>query len=395
MMHTQTGKDVALLQEEKAVQFLQTLIRINSVNPPGNEMKVAEKIAAYTKEAGLHTRIKKLTNNRANIIVHLKGKDRNRAPLIFSGHLDTVPIGDIQWKYDPFSGEIVDGKVYGRGSCDMKGGVAALIEAMVLLKTSNNPPDSDVVFVGTAGEEIDCMGASALIKEEEITLKNAGAMIIAEPSNNKVFSAHKGALWLEIKVFGRTAHSSMPGEGINAITHMNEVLNKLREFKFSYQKEHHLLGKPTLNIGTVSGGVNTNVVPDQCSITVDIRTIPEIKHEEIIKDMNNLLSELKKELNEFKTEINIINNLPALENEENNKFVQLAMEVNHELNGMKMEEKGANYYTDGSIYGSSLNIPIIIYGPGDEKLAHQPDEHIDIRKFIQSIQYYAELARRY
>ncbi len=381
------------IQREGAIELLQSLIRINSVNPPGNELEVAEALVEYAKDAGFNPEMKKLSSNRANVVIHLEGKDSKRAPLILSGHLDTVPIGYNRWEQDPYSGKIVDGKLFGRGASDMKSGVAALVEAMVLLKKSGVVPGADIIFVGTAGEEVDCIGASKLI--EDGTIKNAGAMVIAEPSNGEVFSAHKGALWLEIKTFGKTAHGSMPNQGTNAITHMNELINKLKEYKFSYQNEHHLLGKPTLNISTIDGGVKTNVVPDQCTMTIDIRSIPEVSHESVINDMHHILDDLGNEIESFNAELNVKNNLPAVGNAKNDNFVQLALDVNHELNGVAREEKGANYYTDGSIFGPSLNIPIIIHGPGDEKLAHQPNEYVEIEQYIKAIAYYIELAKRF
>lgn len=392
-MNKGKSKLLDIIQRERAVEFLQSLIQINSVNPKGNELAVAEKIATYTKDAGLQTEIKALTHERANILVHLEGKNPKRPPLIFSGHLDTVPVGDNQWDFNPFSGEIVDGKVFGRGSCDMKGGVAALIEAMIMLKGLDDKPDASIIFAGTAGEEVDCMGAKALIKDGSIN--NAGAIIIAEPSSGEVFCVHKGALWIEIKLLGKTAHGSMPSQGINAITHMNDLLSKLREYESSHLRKHRLLGGLTLNIGTITGGVKTNVVPDSCTVTIDIRTIPEVKHEEVINDINHILEGLSKEIDNFNAELNIKNDLPALGNLENDEFVQLALDVNHDLFGVAREERGANYYTDGSVFGSSLNVPIIIYGPGDENLAHQPNEYVEIEQFLKSIAYYAELAMKF
>ncbi len=381
------------VEREKSIAFLQSLIRINSVNPKGNELEVAKKIAAYAEEGGLQTEIKAFTKGRANIVVRLEGKDSSRAPLVFSGHLDTVPIGDTPWKYDPFSGEISDGKIYGRGSCDMKGGVAAIIEAMIRLKQANEKTEADIIFAGTAGEEVDCLGARELMKDKSI--HHAGAIVIAEPSNGRVFSAHKGALWLEIVVYGKTAHGSMPEQGVNAIVHMNNVLNKLMEYRFPYEKEHALLGKPSLNISTITGGVKTNVVPDQCVVTLDIRSIPEIKHETILDNIQAILDEIHADNEDFHAVLTVKNDLPALGNEENQPFIKSALELNAALNKIHPTEAGANYYTDGSVFGSFLNIPIIIYGPGDERLAHQPNEYVDIEQYMKSITYYEELAKSY
>lgn len=337
-----------MVNQERAIKFLQKLIKIKSVNPPGNELGVAKAIVEHAAKADLQTEIKALSSSRANVIVRLKGNGSKHRSLLFSGHLDTVPVGETEWKHSPFSGSLINGKIFGRGSCDMKSGVAALIEAMITLKETRTSLDHDVVFVGTAGEEVDCIGASMMVNDE--ALKNAGAMVIAEPSNGKVFTAHKGALWIEIKLFGKTAHGSMPHEGINAIVHMSELIERLKHFSFSYEKEHKLLGKPTLTISTVNGGIKTNLVPDQCKVTIDIRTIPEIKHGNIIKDIKEILKDLEMKIAHFKAELKIINDLPALENERDSDFVSLALELNKELNKIEAEEKGANYYTDASVF---------------------------------------------
>lgn len=382
------------INREKAVRFLQSLIQTNSINPPGNELETAQKIAQYASAAGLEADIKVLEENRANVIVRLPGYDRQNNPaLLFSGHMDTVPVGNLPWQVDPLSGEKIDGKIHGRGASDMKGGIAAAIEAMIFLKESGNQFKGDIIFAGSAGEEVDCCGAHALV--ENHLLDNAGAIIIAEPSNGKVFSAHKGALWLEIETYGKTAHCSMPNEGVNAVLHMSELINRLKEYQFAFTQKHRLLGEPTLVISTINGGVSTNVVPDSCRITVDIRTIPEVDHTRVIEDIQTIIKSLENELDNFKADLRVKNNLPSIENGEKNRFVELALKVNQELSGERQPELGVNYYTEGSVFSLETDAPIIIYGPGDEKLAHQPNEYVEISKFFDAIDFYAVLAMKY
>jgi succinyl-diaminopimelate desuccinylase len=382
------------INREKAIQFLQSLIRTNSINPPGNELETAQKIAEYALAAGLEADIRALEENRANVIVTLKGYDSENCPaLLFSGHMDTVPVGNLPWQVDPLSGEKIDGKIYGRGASDMKGGIAASIEAMILLKESGHKFKGDIIFAGSAGEEVDCCGAHALVENQ--LLENAGAIIIAEPSNGKVFSAHKGALWLEIETYGKTAHCSMPNEGVNAVLHMSELINRLKEYQFGFTQKHRLLGEPTLVISSINGGVSTNVVPDHCKITVDIRTIPEVNHTQVIDDIHSIIKSLENEFDNFKASLRVKNNLPSIECEEKNIFVETALRVNEELTGVSQPELGVNYFTEGSVFSVETEAPIIIYGPGDEKLAHQPNEYVEINKFFAAIDFYAVLAKKY
>lgn len=144
-------------------------------------------------------------------------------------------------------------------------------------------------FVGTAGEEVDGYGAKKVVEKGQID--KATALVVSEPSENQLFTAHKGCLWLEIITYGKTAHGSIPDQGINAILTMNESINTLQTYQFDYTP-HPLLGHPTMNIGTIEGGVKTNVVPDQCNLTLDIRTVPGQDNDRILQDIDNMMKEI-------------------------------------------------------------------------------------------------------
>src|SRR5699024_9646595 len=283
------------------------------------------------------------------------------------------------WKVDPFSGGVSDGKIYGRGSCDMKSGVAGLIEAMINIKESGETPEASIIFVGTAGEEVDCIGAKKIVEERSI--EQAGAMVIAEPSNNRVYNTHKGVLWIEIIIYGKTAHGSAPSEGVNAINHAMEVLRRLKSIKLFKNIKHDLLGRPTLNISMIEGGVQTNVVPDQCRITIDVRTVPGIENEKVLEEFKAVLQIAEREIKQFRSQLNILHNLPYFYCPKHDKFLKLTLDLNKKVTGIKEKEKGANYYTEGSVYYPVLGIPIIIYGPGDEQLAHQSNEYVAVEKY--------------
>lgn len=380
------------INRQEAVTFLKSLIQINSVNPPGNELLVVQKIVERAKENGLMTEIRMIDHQRANVLVQLKGKGTKPA-LIFSGHLDTVPIGEVEWEFGPFSGKEENGNIYGRGAADMKSGVAAMIEAMIILKKLKVEFEGDLIFAGTAGEEVDCCGAVALVDEQ--FFNRAGAIVISEPSNGEVFISHKGALWLEIVTYGKTAHGAMPEEGTNAILHMYEMIQRLKEYQIPFKEAHALLGEPTMNISLIKGGVQTNVVPDQCKLTIDIRTIPENDHNEIINDIQEIINNLQYQIPSFNAELLVINDRQSISTNANNPLVELALQTNKEIRGFLSEAKGVNYYTDGSVFGPATDLPIIIYGPGDEKIAHQPNEHVNINKFLDATKFYTQMAKNY
>lgn len=381
------------INETRAINFLQSLIEINTINPPGDEKYLAEFIKSYVERHGLTAFLKPVTKNRDNIIVTLSGKKKNPS-LIFSGHLDTVPIGnENKWNTNPFSGEVIDGKLYGRGACDMKGGVASLIQSMIIMKENGFVPEVDIIFVGTVGEEVDCVGAIEVMEEELI--HNSGAIVIAEPSSNNVFSAHKGVLWVELKVFGKTAHGSMPNEGINAITHMTDLIKSLNDLPFLSEIKHPLLDYSTLNVAIINGGIKENVVPDICSMTIDIRTVPGIKNDIVVNQIQQELLRMEEENKGVQTELKVIHDLIPLSNDKEDPFIEMALNLNSNKENKKQKEKGANYYTDASIFRKHLDVPIIIFGPGNEKMAHQPNEYLEIDKYFDAIKYYINISENY
>ncbi|MEH7331876.1 M20 family metallopeptidase [Neobacillus drentensis] len=380
-----------VINEKEAIQFLQSLIQVDSVNPQGNEKRVAEVIQAYLKSSNLQVELDDLGNNRANLFVTYPNGTTEEKYLVYSGHFDTVPPGKIEWEHDPFSGEVVDNKVYGRGTTDMKGGVAAMVLAMKYLEQAGVKLRGKLQFVGTAGEEVDGFGAKKVVEKGQID--KATALVVSEPSENQIFHAHKGCLWLEITTYGKTAHGSMPDQGINAILTINEFINSLKTYQFEYTP-HPVLGHPTMNIGTIEGGVKTNVVPDQCKMTLDIRTVPGQNNERILIDIENLIKTVAAK-SEATYELTVINSMESVGTAVSDDFVQLAIATGKNHLDLDLKPLGVNYYTDASVYCPHLQVPAIIFGPGKPTLAHQPNEYVEIDKFIESIRYFMALAIDY
>ncbi|WP_066172737.1 M20 family metallopeptidase [Bacillus marinisedimentorum] len=379
------------IDEEEAVSFLQSLVQINSVNPPGNEKKVAETIQAFVQSTGLLAELDDLGDNRANLMISYPHGKNDGKHLVYSGHFDTVPTGKVEWEHDPFSGKLVDGKVFGRGTTDMKGGVAAMVLAMKYLEQAGIKLGGKLQFAGTAGEEVDGYGAKQMVKKGQ--LDTATAMAISEPSTNELFTAHKGCLWLEISVYGKTAHGSMPELGVNAITVMGKIMEKLEQYEFSYDP-HPLLGHPTMNVGTIAGGVKTNVVADECTLTLDIRTVPGQDHEDVLREMTELVESAAGERG-GKSDIRIVNDMPPVSTDAGDDFVRTAIRTGEKHVNRKLSAKGVNYYTDASVFWPHLQIPVVINGPGRQELAHQPNETVEVKLFIESIRYYMALAVEY
>lgn len=386
-----TGKIFELLNKDEIVELLQKMIKFKTVNPPGDETPLAEFLADEMISFGMEAAVERLNENRANVTGRLRGTGERKS-LLFNGHLDTVPPGDIKWEYSPYSAEVIGNKIFGRGSADMKSGLAAMIIAAKAIKESNIELKGDLIISATAGEETDSIGSVRFL--ENGGLDGVGAIVIGEPSSCGINVSEKGAFWLKITTYGKTAHGAFPYRGINAIVHMNALIAELVNYKFTY-KENKLLGYPTMNISTIKGGVKTNVVPDACEVTIDIRTVPGMKHQDILSDLLDIISMLKNSIEGFNASIEVLNDRPSVETLCDDPFVMLAKEViEEELNKVE-EPKGVNFYTDASVFLPATNLPAIFYGPGDAEMAHQPNEYVQVDRVLEAAKFYAAIAIRY
>ncbi|OYT56373.1 MAG: succinyl-diaminopimelate desuccinylase [Desulfurococcales archaeon ex4484_217_2] len=376
---------------KETISLTKELIKIDTTNPPGNELLAAEFLASWMEKHGYEVHIQEIEKNRGNVIGIIKGTGEKPA-LILNGHLDVVPAGRLEeWSYDPFGAEVVENKIYGRGSTDMKGAVAAMAVAGYMIAKENVKLKGDLIVSAVAGEEVNSIGAKYFAETD--WFRNSMGIVIGEPTAMDLVVAHKGALWVKIKTYGKAAHGSLPHLGVNAILHMVEVIRKLTEYRFKYEPVE-LLTPPTMNIGTIRGGIKTNVVPDYCEITVDMRTLPTQKHEEIIEDLNNILKELQEKIPNFKAELEVANNRKPLLTDPKSPLVLEARKAYREVFGIEPEPKGVTYYTDASEFLLHPRCPpIIIIGPGRIELAHKPNEYVEIDLLAKSLKYYYTLSK--
>lgn len=378
------------LYEDQIIELLQQMLRINTVNPPGNEEELAILLKEKFSKIGLKSNIKSIDKNRANIISKISG-NKDKGALLFNGHLDTVPVGGVKWKYDPFSGEIADGNIYGRGSSDMKGGIASMIIAMQAILEEGIDLKGDLIFAGTAGEETDSIGAYNFLDEDG--LEGVESIVISEPTSCEIAVAEKGALWVEVEVYGKTAHGAFPHKGMNAIKHMCSFLDELCKYEFKYVP-HDLLGHPTINISTINGGIKTNVVPDICKVTIDVRAVPSMDHQDIIDDFKSIINYIKEDIPEFDASLKILNNRPAVETEKDHSFIKLGQSIMQEYMEKEGSLIGVNFYTDAAVFLPTTDLPCIIYGPGATDMAHQPNEMVSIEDLVEAAYFYYILIKK-
>jgi succinyl-diaminopimelate desuccinylase len=374
--------------DDEVIRLCQRLVSIQSFNPPGNELEIATYTLDYLKDIGIQGELIMHSPQRASVIARLPGLGRKKS-LLFSAHLDTVAIGIEKWQHPPFVGELADGKIWGRGASDMKSGLAAMLVAAKALATSEVGLGGDLVFAFSAGEEVDMLGANVLIKRPE--LQQLQAMIISEPTSNELVIAEKGILWLEVTTHGKTAHGSMPEYGRNAILMMLDFINEFNRLTFPHT-EHPLLGNFTHSINTISGGLQTNLVPDQCKISIDMRTVPGQNHDEIIRQVNAIIEKLTTQNPGFSASLHTIKSGPSLATAPDDPAVVAFKQVIKNITGEEPLPKGVRYFTDAVTYMAPAHVPLIICGPGAAELAHQPDEYVEINKLTQAARIFTQAA---
>lgn len=368
------------MQAKDVIKLTQNLVAFNTINPPGNESELAKFIGNLLEENGFQVEYIPFEKNRLHLIAE-KGISETKDPVVFSGHFDTVPLGARNWVFNPFGGEITDGKLYGRGSSDMKGGLACMIVAAILAFVKGTP-ESGIRLIFTSGEELGCQGAGHLVEIHK-NLGKASGIVIGEPTNNIPAIGHKGGLYLKLETKGITAHSSMPQMGDNAIYKAARAISKVEKFDFGVEKDP-LLGMPTINVGTISGGMNINSVPDHAEFTIDARTTTKVNHEKLLRELNLFLG--------VEVTIETLVNLQAVSTDENNPFVKMVYSHCGILRNNEGFPKSLPYLTDGSVLQVAYNnAPTIILGPGQPEMAHKTDEFCYTENLVRAVEIYKNI----
>jgi len=359
------------------------LIAFDTINPPGNEAECFKYLASLLEPAGFDLTWHDWRPDRPNLIARLPATEAtSRAPLVFSGHLDTVPLGQAKWSVDPFAGEVRDGRLYGRGTSDMKAGVAAFVVAALRLADVAER-HAEIQLIITSGEETGCEGAVALAASN--LLADCAALVIAEPTDNRALCGHKGALWMSLVHEGVTAHGSMPDKGRNAIFAAVESIERLRGHDFGV-KPHQVMGAPTLNIGNMQAGLNVNSVPDLARVGVDIRSVVGQKNAEIRADLQRLLGD--------EVRLEPLTDMDNVYTDFDDPWMKSAFAVTEEILGAEPEVATATYFTDASVLKPAMgNPPTLIMGPGAMAMAHQTDEYCEVALLDPCIDVYTRLGR--
>ena len=373
------------MNESRVLSLLKELISANSENPPGYEADVAKILQDHMEAHGISC-VSVGSTKRPNLI--FSSHDGEKGDLVMHGHMDTVPIGQLEkWSHDPFTSEIVDGRLYGRGACDMKGPVAALAETLILYTDARY--NKSLVMLTTSDEESGCSGAEEVAASG--LLEGIKYGVCAEPTNLEILIGEKGLFWSKVKSTGKSAHGSRPEEGVNAIEACMDAIKILTSEPYPYT-EDEFLGQPTMNVGVIQGGIKVNVVPDTCDALLDMRIVKDQDPDTLLKAMNTRLESAG--LSD-RVHVEYVHGKPAVMTPTDAEIVGIAKSAVSKITGTEPSLGTATYGTDCSVLQPKVGILHVICGPGSIEQAHQPDEYIRLDELYQSVDIYLEIASHF
>ncbi|HJX23974.1 MAG TPA: M20 family metallopeptidase [Candidatus Bathyarchaeia archaeon] len=361
---------------DEAFRLLGRLIEVDSVNPPGNEHNVAQVLSEEFEELGLKSSSYEKAKGRTNISCSIG--EKNRPVFAIVCHSDTVPAGD-GWTFPPFKATLKDGRVYGRGAADDKGPLVSAVLALKALKETKAKLKGKLMIIAAADEEKgSTYGVDYLLKV--VGLRPDFAMVAEQTLSESLEIAEKGTLWLKLRCRGVQAHGSMPNLGVNAIQKLSKVLSAIGEFKMSYSP-HPLLSGPTINIGTIKGGIAPNVVAGEAEAILDIRYLPSQTPEGIMKELNAFIESLRKQDPKIDVVVEKVSSQIPTEVSSDNGFVKVVSGAVRSVLGKEPKLIGIGGATVAKSY-LSYGIPALMYGPGDEKIDHVANEYIELDQVI-------------
>lgn len=376
--------------QRELTALLSDLVRIESINPdyPGGsqgEANLLRYAADYFDQNGIVYHIQEVLPGRHNLIACLPG--RTRGGVCLEAHMDTVTAAGMT--IDPYDPVVKDGCLYGRGSCDTKGSLACMMYSMVLLKRLNIVPETDIYLAAVVDEEFRYRGVLRLL-ESGFPCRYA---LVGEPTGLDIATACKGVMRFPLVTAGKAGHGARPEEGHNAIQDMGEVLHLIQNQMIPELKRrtHPMLGTPTVNVGVIQGGTLVNIIPDQCRVEVDYRTLPGQTYETIAAEFYALVSEQRKRdpLFQFTVGDPLLTDY-AMETPSESGIVKAAVAASDDILGSHTL-KGVSYCCDGTKFYRA-GVETIIFGPGDIAQAHAACEFIDLSHLAPAAEMYAQIS---
>lgn len=373
-------------------ELLASLVRIRSINPrfcgPRSGASDEREIAGFLRERldgmGLETRVVETTeeteaSGRPSVVATLRGRGGGDArSLMLNGHLDTVGIETME---DPFSACVEGGRLYGRGSYDMKGGVAACVAAIHRVQERGVRLRGDVVLTAVADEEDASLGTQAVLADPKIAERIATGRFVAvvtEPTGLDLAVAHRGFAWIRARTKGFACHGSLPERGIDANRHMGRVIQAIEQLDVERldQPEHPLLGRPSLHIGRIEGGLGPSIYSPSCELTLELRTFPGETGEGLLRRLDELVEPARREVPGFQAELDLEIERPPLEGDPEGAFTREVQTSMAAVLGAEPPATGLSFWTDAALI-EQTGIPTVLLGP-DGQGAHEDVEWVDL-----------------
>jgi succinyl-diaminopimelate desuccinylase len=393
---------VSRIDEGELIGLTRDLVRIPSVVRPGQpdatEAAVAAHVERWMREHGLEVEVHEVAPGRPNVFGSI-GDAASGPTLLLEGHTDVVTDGDPSlWSRPPFSGDLVDGRIYGRGSADMKSGLAAAMLAAAALKRSGAPLGGRLVVGALVDEEGDMLGARHLCTTD--LGRSLAAAIICEPEQNELCLEQRGVVWARITVRGRMAHGAMPEAGVNPITALGALL---REAPALERRLRKLCGRspylrpptvtPTVVQAPVQGVPQSNVIPSMAQATLDVRLTPGPDADAVAKEIDLACQRAMEACPGATVEWQAVNGFRmATRVEREEPLVQAMMKAVRQATGRAAKFGGVPGSTDGTILRTTLGIPIVTCGPGNRLIPHQVDEYVEVSELVEAAKIYVASA---
>lgn len=384
-------------KKSELIGLTRDLIRIPShKDTPGFERDVAEYIHQYLLKEGISSELHPVVGERSNVVARIKGDDSGHS-LMFNGHTDTVL--PYNMTIEPFTAFIEDGKIYGRGSVDMKGALTCFMMTLIAIKRSGFIPGGDIIFTAVIGEEGKSEGTEYIVNSNI----RADAAIVGEPSNYEYAIGHRGLEWFDVTFYGKASHSGKPEQGVNAIEQAMSFINRVKQDLYPKLKDKYneYMGGSVMNFGTISGGTEQSTVADKCILRIDRRFIPGEDKDTVMAEYQDIIDSLKSEDRTFNAKIEITPESvlalyhPPLITSFNEPIVSVVREsIKSVINKEPTITRGIGW-SDAALLKTYANIPTVVLGPGDLSLAHTEKEYVKIVDLINYVDIYSNIVQSF
>lgn len=380
------------IKEKDVINIVRNLINIPSVSkPPGNQREIADFLSSHLKELGLRVNTVAKEQDKNNIIAVLKDTGKN---LLFEGHMDTSDITkeeQASWKTDPFDATIKEGKIFGKGAVDMKGGLASFIIATKAIVESEVELRKGLMLAFYVDEEYGMMSAGSEYVCKQGHLNNVIAALGGEPSDLQLRHVFRGRTIYEITLAGKVTHSSAPDKGVNAIHAMSDLIGNLRKRQLKYEKKYELMGEPTLSFTGIEGGMpgTSPTIPDFCRARLEVRLVPGQTVDDVKRDLEDALQEMRSDIPDLMGEVTVVHRRGPSETPKESELYEA---VTKSFKRVRMQEPVL--YWGGGAAGDlhwllEKGVPGIVIGPGPRALAHKPNEFANIGDLVNLSQIFA------